>query len=82
MASGRTRSNSYRALIESALRAARMENASFGPMPMTEPIVLGTPEEVDRFVKEAVRLYIDTWVCGPLERALAKVVKKRVSADR
>ena len=69
------RTTSTKSLIETALSYARMEKASFGGVGSEGVIVLRTPEEIDAFVKERTRLYRNTWLIPPLERALAKVTK-------
>lgn len=70
-----TRPDSLKGLIESALSYAKMERANFGGIGLVEPIVLRTPEEVDAFIKEQTRLYRQSWIIHPLEKALAKVSK-------
>jgi hypothetical protein len=56
-------------LLEDALKSARMESAGFGGIHHPE-ITLHNRDEVDAFVKEQVRLYMRTWVAGPIEHAL------------
>jgi hypothetical protein len=60
--------------IKTALNHARMENASFGSVADGE-IVLRNKDEVDAFIKERTRLWRESWLIPPLERALAKVKK-------
>jgi len=43
-------------LLKSALLNAKMENANFG--------------KDDNFIKERTKLYMNSWVVGPLEEAL------------
>lgn len=54
--------------LKDAERAARMENASFGSFKPS--VTLNTAEEIDAYVKEAVKLYMGSWVIGPIRHAL------------
>lgn len=56
-------------LLNRALTDAYMERASFsqlharGPFPTNEA-------EVDKFIKDRTRLYRESWIIGPLKRAI------------
>lgn len=54
--------------VEDALRAARMEHAAFA-----KPGAYMPDDAYSAEVKEAVRIYMDSWVIGPLEQALAEL---------
>jgi hypothetical protein len=57
-------------LLEEALKASRTgENASFGDIHQ-QPVRLTTKDEVDAFVKERIKLYMGSWVTGPIAHAL------------
>lgn len=65
-------------LLEDAENASRTgDNARFGEQHM-DPVTLNTPDEVDAFVKERIRLYMGSWVTGPIVHALEIL---RISAD-
>lgn len=55
--------------LQDAERAARMENASFGTF--KPAVTLNTAEEIDAYVKESVKLYMGSWVIGPIRHALS-----------
>ncbi|MHC1766118.1 MAG: hypothetical protein AB9869_17760 [Verrucomicrobiia bacterium] len=48
-----------RQLIEAAIKASRMEGATFG--------------DATELVKSRTRTYLDTWVIGPLQEALERI---------
>lgn len=68
---------SLRGAIEKALKHARMDNCYFAetmlkpefPLPKTE-------KEVDAFIKGRTKLWRESWLIPPLERALEKVKRR------
>lgn len=55
-------------LLHQAREASTCDKANFG---MLKPAVtLNTAQEIDTYVKEAVSLYMSTWVQGPICHAL------------
>jgi hypothetical protein len=67
--------------LEDALKSASFENTGFknlwseenDPLPKTE-------KEVDEFIKRRTRLYRETWIIHPIERAL-KALKGNNNCD-
>lgn len=56
--------------LTSALSHAKMESASFGGDTETVSVNGGEPQPLDAFIKERTRLYRQSWVIYPIERAL------------
>jgi len=65
-------------LLEDAEKSSRCgENAHFGHI-HEGTITLNGSDEVDAFVKERIRLYMGSWVTGPIVHALEIL---RISSD-
>jgi hypothetical protein len=74
---------SQKAAIQFALKHAKCEKASFAPFdPKVTIHDLMEPERTlsaDEYIKERIRLYMETWVIGPLENLLEHENDPKVS---
>lgn len=57
-------------LLIDAREASRLKRAVFTQIRPTG-LYPTCEAEVDRFIKNRIKLYIDTWVAGPIEEALS-----------
>lgn len=68
-------------LLNRALIDARMERAGFnsiaheGPLPTTEA-------EVTEFIKERTRIYRESWIISPIQRAINLIEQDGKKRDR
>jgi hypothetical protein len=68
---------SLRGALEKALSVARMDNCSFESTVLRPDYPLPKSEkEVDAFIKGRTKIWRDSWLVPPLERALEKVQRR------
>lgn len=63
-------------LVKEGLDKARMSRACFSGLRSFASPLPKTETEVDAFIKERIRIYMETWVYPPLEAAIAKLERK------
>ena len=71
---------SLRGQIDEALRAAEgmlSDRSNFEPMGIDGVTLPKTLKEVDAFVKETIRLYVESWLLPPLRGAREKLNKPK-----
>lgn len=64
-------------MLQKAIKAANMENASFGGSRDVISLNGGPPEPLDAFIKERTRLYRQSWIVAPLNTVMAWAVGER-----
>lgn len=63
--------------LHAALRAARMERASFSNICNPNDDCGVTEKNVTEFIKERTRRYRESWIIGPLELAIAELERSK-----